>query len=399
MITVIGYDGRPLPAEGVQAIAAAALVIGGARHLAAVDVPGGVETIVMGPVAPAVQALADAHASGRNAVVLASGDPGFFGISRRLAAAHLPFTALPAVSSVATAFARLGLPWDEAIVVSAHGRPIGPALSVLRRHGRFGSPVAVLTDDDSSPARIVEALGSSCPDLHVFERLGEQDETYSRITVAEHGEAVAREWRQPNIVIAGGTGDLHEHPWRTGERQATGWALPDHELQHRDGMLTKQDVRAVVLARLAPGTGRLIWDIGAGSGSVAVECSRLGAAVIAIEQDPDQLPHIAANSTDHGAPVEVVHGKAPEALVGLPHPDAVFIGGGGPEVVAAVAAVQPQRVVVALATLERVGPTVAALGGYDVETVLLQVQHVVPLGDGHRLAPANPVFIVSGVRA
>jgi precorrin-6Y C5,15-methyltransferase (decarboxylating) len=353
----------------------------------------------MGPVASAVSAIADAHASRRNVVVLASGDPGFFGITRRLAAAHLPFTVLPSPSSVATAFARLGLPWDEAVVVSAHGRPIGPALSILRRHGRFGSPVAVLTDDDSGPGRIVAALGADCPDLHVFERLGEHDETYSLITVADHDEAVAREWRQPNVVIARGAGDLHDQPWRTGELQAIGWSLPDRDFQHRDGMLTKQDVRAVVLARLAPGTGRLIWDIGAGSGSVAVECSRLGAAVIAIEQDPDQLPHIAANSTGHRAPVEVVHGKAPDVLDGLPHPDAVFIGGGGPDVVAAVAAVQPERVVVALATLERVGPTVAALQGYDVETVLLQVQHVVPLGDGHRLAPANPVFIVSGVRA
>lgn len=392
MITVIGYDGSPLSERARALVAAADVVVGGERHLAAVAPT--CETVVMGPVASAVQAISEAEASGRNAVVLASGDPGFFGITRRLAHVGLPMTVIPAVSSVATAFARLGLPWDQALVVSAHGRPIGAALNVLLRHR---TPVAILTDQASSPDKIVAALGGRCPDLHVFERLGEDDETYTVITRAAHGQAVTRKWRQPNIVIAGGSGDLQEQPWRTGEPRPEGWALADDAFQHRDGMLTKRDVRAVVLSRLAPATGRLIWDVGAGSGSVAVECSRLGAAVIAVEQDPDQLPHLTANAGAHQAPIEVVHGKAPEVLEGLPHPDAVFIGGGGPEVVAAVAAVQPQRVVVALATLERVAGTVAALDGYDVDTVLLQVQHLVPLGDGHRLAPANPVFIVSGV--
>jgi precorrin-6Y C5,15-methyltransferase (decarboxylating) len=94
--------------------------------------------------------------------------------------------------------------------------------------------------------------------------------------------------------------------------------------------------------------------------------------------------------------VRVVHGAAPEALTGLPWPDAVFVGGGGPDVVAAVAALRPTRVVVALATLERVAPTVAALQGYEVDTALLQVSHLQALGEGHRLAPANPVFVVSG---
>ena len=395
MITVIGYDGTPLSDAARATVVEADLVVGGERHLAA----AGAEGLVMGPLAPALEAISQAEADGRTVVVLASGDPGFFGITRRLRAAGLAFTVLPAVSSVATAFARLGLPWDEAIVVSAHGRPIGPALNVLLRHGAHGSPVAVLTDESSSPARIIEALGGRCPDLHVFERLGEPDEAYSLVTREQHGEAVTRAWRQPNIVIAGGTGDLQEHPWLAGRAETSGWALPDSAFSHRDGMLTKQDVRAAVLSRLAPRTGQLVWDIGAGSGSVGVECSRLGAAVIAVEQDPDQLPHIAANAAKHQAPVEVLHGKAPEALDGLPHPDAVFIGGGGPEVVAAVAAIHPDRVVVALATVERVGPTVAALEGYEVETVLLQVQHLVPLGSGHRLAPANPVFLVTAVRS
>jgi precorrin-6Y C5,15-methyltransferase (decarboxylating) len=399
MITVIGYHGSALSDQARALVADASLVVGGARHLAAAG--ASCETVVMGPVASAVAAISDAHASGRKVVVLASGDPGFFGISRRLRAAGLPFTVLPAVSSVAMAFARLGLPWDEAIVVSAHGRPMGPALNVLRRFGQGPSPVAVLTDAESSPARLVLALGEECPDLHVLERLGEADEQVTLVSGTgglSHEDAVRRVWREPNVVIAGGAGDLEKQPWRTGESVAAGgWALPDDAFAHRDGMITKRQVRAVVLAGLAPAVGTLVWDVGAGSGSVAVECARLGSAVVAVEQDPLGLQHIEANAVAHDVTLQVVHGKAPEVLAGLPRPDAVFVGGGGPEVVRAVAAVRPRRVVIALATVERVAPTVAALEAYDVDTVLLQVQHLSPLGEGHRLAPANPVFVVTAV--
>jgi precorrin-6Y C5,15-methyltransferase (decarboxylating) len=159
-------------------------------------------------------------------------------------------------------------------------------------------------------------------------------------------------------------------------------------------MITKREVRAVVLPRLAPRVGTLVWDIGAGSGSVAVECARLGAAAIAVEREPDRT-FLRQNALDWN--VRVVEGSAPAALLGLPHPDAVFIGGGGPDVVRAVARVQPARIVVTLVTLERVTPTIDALAGYDVDTVLVQVSHLHPLGDGHRLVPANPVFVVSAV--
>lgn len=396
MITVIGYDGSRLSERARDAVAEASLLVGGERHLAAVEVPAGADVVVMGPLASALAAISDAHASGRNVVVLASGDPGFFGITRRLAAAGLPFTVEPAVSSVATAFARLGLPWDQALVVSAHGRSVEPALAVLRRFGRR-HPVAVLTDAASSPGHLVEALGDQCPDLHVFERLGEDDERYTLLDQAGRAVAAAREWREPNLVIAGVPGDLDDHSWRAGDPPgAEGWALPDDAFAHRAGMLTKREVRAVVLAGLAPRVGCVVWDVGAGSGSVAVECARLGAAAVAVEQDPEALPLIEANAQQHAVAVQVVHGKAPEALGGLPMPDAVFVGGGGPDAVAAVAAVRPRRVVVTLATVERVGPTVEALQGYQVDTVLLQVQHLSPLGEGHRLAPANPVFVVTG---
>jgi precorrin-6Y C5,15-methyltransferase (decarboxylating) len=411
-VTVLGYDGSPLSQEGLDALAAADLVVGGQRHLSAVEGLHAGRTVVMGPVEDALQLLQDAHALGERVVVVASGDPGFFGVVRTLARRHLPLSVVPARSSVAAAFARLGLPWDDAIVVSAHGRDRHTALNVLRRFGGSGQPVAVLTDADSAPDRLVEELGDECPRMMVFERLGEPDETMTEVLpggsaapapgVLSATKARNRRWESPNLVVTLGRPLQPQAPLLQGRRapypdELQGWALADEAFAHRAGMLTKRDVRAVVLARLAPALGQLVWDVGAGSGSVAVECSRLGAAVVAVERDPEALHHLNDNAARHHAPVRVVHGTAPAVLAGLPRPDAVFVGGGGPDVVTAVAAVRPARLVVALATLERVAPTVAALEGYDVDTVLLQVQQLQPLGDGHRLSPTNPVFVVSGV--
>ncbi len=176
-----------------------------------------------------------------------------------------------------------------------------------------------------------------------------------------------------------------------------GWALGEEAFEHRDSMVTKPEVRAMALARLGPRLGMLVWDIGAGSGSMAVECARFGAAVIAVDRDPAQCARVAANARRHGTEVRVVGGAVPEALDALPDPDAVFIGGGGLAAVTAVAARRPARIVVALAAVQRAGPALEALAGagYTVDGTLLQASRMTPLPDGaHRLAAANPVFLL-----
>jgi len=162
-------------------------------------------------------------------------------------------------------------------------------------------------------------------------------------------------------------------------------------------VITKAEVRALALARLAPGPGMLVWDVGAGSGSVAVECARFGAAVIAVERDETRCERIRANARRHAVDVRTVHGAAPAALAGLPEPDAVFVGGGGLAVVEAVTARHPARIVVALAAIERAGPALAALSaaGYATAGTLVQAARLAPLpGDVHRLAATNPVFLL-----
>ena len=423
MITVVGMDGSALSPQAEAALAAATLVVGARRHLAAVPVltaPSRARTIVLGELAPALDALA-AHDG--DAVVLASGDPGFFGIVRVLRERGLAVTVLPAVSSVAMAFARAGLPWDDAVVVSAHGRDPRPAVNVCRAHPK----VAVLTGPGCGPAEIGAALAGWDRQLVVAEHLGTEDE---RLTECSPAGAAERTWEDPNVVLVLGTTlpRAPEPSWMwdwcpsrgtsvtfmreggAGMREggsgmgegAVGWALGEEEFDSRDAVLTKAEVRALALARLGPGPGALVWDVGAGSGSVGIECARFGAAVIAVERDALRCERIRANATRHGVDVRIVPGEAPQALAELPDPDAVFVGGGGPNVIEAVAARRPARIVVALAAVERVGPATAALAaaGYATDGALVQASRFTPLpGDVHRLAAANPVFLVWGTAA
>ncbi len=393
-LTVVGIDGGPLPPGSAAALQQADVVLGARRHLAASPVPEHAELIELGPMAPALSRL-----DGRNAVVLASGDPGFFGIVRLLREHGAEPTVLPALSSVATAFARLGRPWDDVTVVSAHGRALLPAVNVCRAR----AAVAVLTAPGAGPAEIGSALDGWPRTLVVAENLGSPDE---RLTTVDPAQAAARTWTDPNLLLClrGGTAAVAPRGWYAGGEPTPppgGWALPEDAFDHRDGMVTKSEARALVLARLGPRPGKLVWDVGAGSGSVGVECARLGAAVIAVERDAESCARIAQNAATHGVDVRVVHGPAPDSLTGLPEPDEVFVGGGGPDVVAAAAASGAGRVVVALAALDRVRPTRDALreAGFAVGGVQLAAARLAELPDGAvRLAGTNPVLLVWGER-
>lgn len=180
---------------------------------------------------------------------------------------------------------------------------------------------------------------------------------------------------------------------------AGGWALPEDRYAHRDSMITKSEVRALVVARLRPRLGRLVWDVGAGSGSVGIECALLGAAVLAVEQDAASAAMIRDNAAAHAVDVRIIVGRAPAALAGLPEPDAVFVGGGGTDVLAAVVARRPERVVLTLAALDRVAPAVGLLraAGYTVEGSQLSASRLADLPGGSiRLAATNPVVVLTG---
>jgi precorrin-6Y C5,15-methyltransferase (decarboxylating) len=396
-IAVVGLDGSLPGSEVERLLADAALVAGGRRNLEMLGVGEGRAVVLEGDLSEALARIAGTEGP---VVVLASGDPGYFGIVRLLGArfGRENLRVLPGSSSVSVAFARAGLSWDDAVTVSAHGRDPRRAINVCRAHRK----VAVLTAPDFGPADLAESLDGLGRTLVVAEKLGEPDERVF------HGDAAAvasMEWRDPNVVLVLDEARVQgARGWiSSGLRSPGPWALPEDEFEHRSGMITKSATRAFVLSRLGPGPGDLFWDIGAGSGSVAIECARLGAAAIAIERDPESCARVRRNTEGHNVYVQLVEGTAPRALRDLPEPDAVFVGGSGGafEEIVKLSAVRVRRaVVLALVTLERVVPAARLLEdcGLEVETTFLQTSTMKGVGDLHRLAAESAVFVISGSR-
>ncbi|MFC9292192.1 precorrin-6y C5,15-methyltransferase (decarboxylating) subunit CbiE, partial [Streptomyces sp. NPDC057052] len=250
-IAVVGTGtGAPVPAA---VTAGADLVVGGRRHLEAAELPEGAARIVLGPLAPALDGIERYVAEERRVVVLASGDPGFFGIVRALAERFGAdrLEVVPGVSSVATAFARLGLTWEDAVVVSAHGRDPRTAVQVCRAHPK----VAVLTGPGAGPAELGAALARTAPGrvLVVASALG--DPARERVERVTPAQAAARDWGTAVSVVLCLDETRASGPVRTlagPARRPAGWALDEGAFAHRDSMITKFEVRALALARLGP---------------------------------------------------------------------------------------------------------------------------------------------------
>ena len=268
-------------------------------------------------------ALAPVLAEGNTPTcVLASGDPMLFGVGASLArvVAREDMQVLPAPSSFSLAAARMGWPLQDVVTLSVVARPV----AALNAHLHSGVRLLVLSNDASSPAIIARLLR-------------EQGFGPSRLTVLEHlggpaerrVEASASDWKDPpvaalNLIAIDCLADASARPLsRIG-------GLPDSAFEH-DGQLTKRDVRAVTLARLAPLPGQLLWDVGAGSGSIGIEWMRTwpSCRTLAIEADEGRQQLIERNRDALGVPgLQLIRGKAPQALAGLERPDAIFIGGG-----------------------------------------------------------------------
>ncbi|MER6197606.1 precorrin-6y C5,15-methyltransferase (decarboxylating) subunit CbiE [Streptomyces sp. NPDC001586] len=368
-VTVIGWDGSPLTAAARSALSAATLVAGAAHHLALPEVPPTAERIRLGSLGLAARRIAGHRGT---AVVFADGDPGFFGVVRTLRAPEhgLEVEVVPAVSSVAAAFARAGMPWDDAQVVVAHPRTLRRAVNVCRAHAK----VAVLTSPGAGPAELALLLDGVHRTFVVCEELGTDRE---QVSVLTSDKAADHSWRDPNVVIViggGGQAPAADPGWLLGQSTALstdrGWARP----QPDTGEGESAQLRAAQLARLGPRTGDLVWDIGSGSGGVAVDAAALGAAVIAVDADPRACERTTAAARKRGVQLQVVAGRAPHVLENLPEPDVVRVGGGGAEVVAAVADRRPERIVSHASTRDEAEAIGRALTdhGYAVECALLQ---------------------------
>ncbi|HEV2956062.1 MAG TPA: precorrin-6y C5,15-methyltransferase (decarboxylating) subunit CbiE [Xanthobacteraceae bacterium] len=381
-----GVDGLTPTARGL--ISAAEIVFGGKRHLA---LAGALVRSAARPwPSPFDRAVEEVLAHrGRQVCVLASGDPYLYGVGSLLAR-HVDAAetiVVPAPSAFSLAAARLGWPLPDVAQVSLHGR----ALERIRPHLQPGANVLALTSDADGPAALAQLLTSTsfgASKLTVLEALGGPRERVRTALAAAFDlsaidplNVVAIE-----VVAAANARVLARAP-----------GLAD-ELYEHDGQLTKREIRAITLSALAPRRDDLLWDIGAGAGSVAIEwmLADPSLAAIAVEARSDRAARIRRNAAALGVPdLEVIEGAAPAALKDLPRPDAIFIGGGASDagvIEAAVAALQPGgRLVINAVTLESEALLLArhaALGGTLTRLAIARAE---PVGGMTGWRPALPV--------
>lgn len=393
-ITVVGVDGGQLPPAALEALREATLLIGSDRHVWSLSE---VASVPRRPLVEPDVMLDDLRQHDGPAVVLAAGDPGFFGIVRALRAGGLTPRVLPAPSELQRACAAIGRPWDDVAVVDAGGGRLRAAVNVCRAR----NAVAVLTAPGAGPAELGAGLHGWQRTLVVVEDPGGPGE---QVSTVDAEQAAGMPWQDTGIVLCLRDPDVVPPSGWYGGGEPTpppgGWALPAGRFSHREGMLAAAEVRAIVLAKLAPRPGMLVWDVGAGAGAVAVECGRLGAAVLAIERDPGQCIRLIANAAAHEVDVCVVEDSAPGVFGMLPDPDVIFVGGGGPGVVTACTRTAARRVVVALTEIDHVAASRSALhdNGFDVEGCEVSVARFADSGGAIRLAAETPVFLLSAAR-
>jgi precorrin-6Y C5,15-methyltransferase (decarboxylating) len=400
-VTVIGIgdDGcHGLSSRATNAIARAHVLVGGERHLAFFPQFRGERIVLKDKLGATLDRVAEV-AGEHQVCVLASGDPLFFGVGalviKKVGAEHVEL--FPQPSSVQWAFARVGLKWDDAALLSVHGRPLDGLAVKLRRIAK----AALLTDDESSPARIAThllAYGVSGFRAWVCENLGGIDE---RVRAFESLEALkeASDVSPLNVLLLQRTDESFRAP------PAISFLHEDEFAKRmpKKGLITKREARLLSLAQLRVRPDSIVWDVGAGSGSVAIEAalSAPDGRVYAIEVDPEGVEICRENARTHGADnLRVIAGRAPEALADLEPPDCVFVGGskGAMDEILDVALdrLKPGgRLVVNAITLENVSEAYACLRRRELQpdVLMLNISRAEPLARYLRWEAQNPIHI------
>jgi precorrin-6Y C5,15-methyltransferase (decarboxylating) len=388
-IVGIGEDGLAgLGDEAKRLIAEAEFVFGGSRHLALVGSLAKGEPRTWPT--PFDAEMRDVLAlAGKKVCVLASGDPFFHGVGvtlvRKVAVEGMQV--IPAPSAFSLAAARLGWALQNVETISLHGRP----LDLIRPLLHQGNRILALTSDGDAPAaigRLLTELDFGASRLTILEALGGLNEKLRSV----RADAFDLENINPLNVLAL---EIESSPQARILPLTVG--LADHLFEH-DGQITKREVRAITLSALAPRRGELLWDIGAGSGSVGIEwmLAHPSMRAIAIEADPTRAVRIRRNASHCGVPgLVVVEGSAPKALAGIETPDAIFIGGGGSDdgvLETAIKALRSGgRLVANAVTLEMEALLLArhaALGG---DLIRIALSRVTPVGSMQAWRPAMPV--------
>ncbi|MDP2681201.1 MAG: precorrin-6y C5,15-methyltransferase (decarboxylating) subunit CbiE [Deltaproteobacteria bacterium] len=405
----IGVEGRTsLSRRALKLIEGAGMLIGGRRHLACFP-EFKREKVVIGSNLDEVAKILNPKSKIRNpksAVVLASGDPNFFGIAdfiiKRLGKDAVEI--IPNVSTMQYAFAKIKENWNDARFFSLHGRGKVRSQKDIIDEIACHNKVGIFTDPDNTPSKIARALidkGIKDYKVYVCEDLGTDNE---KITEGTLGRIAKKSFSPLNVMmlLMGQVSGV-----RSQNLSCPGsFGIPDTEFSHSKGMITKEEIRVISLAKLKLKADSILWDIGAGSGSLSIEAAMLAkdGKVFAVEKEKERVIHIEKNKNKFKtANLEIIRKKAPDGFKNLPVPDAVFIGGGGRDIgkileVCSKRIKRYGRIVVNAITIE----TLAAAAhffetsGWNMETVSVNIAKTKDVADSHLFNAHNPVFIIVG---
>ena len=383
--------------RALEIVEQADILIGSVGQLALFPDFKGKTLVIEDNLAPVVECLTEAKGS---TVVLASGDPLFFGIGRfllrNLPDAELEF--VPNVSSVQYAFAKIREPWDDAVFVSAKGRGMQGTVDQIVAHDK----IAILTDEEHTPSAIANELierGRDGYTVYLCENLGTPDEAITHTDLkALPGLAAA----PLNVLI------LIKEYEAGGDGAGPCLGIPDEDFDTVKKLITREEVRAVSLAKLRLRHDMILWDIGAGSGSVSIEADHLmpNGQVFAVERNPQCLAYLKKNLQKFNSRnITLVEDEAPHCLDDLPDPDRVFIGGSGGHLWQILESVNARlatggRVVLNSATLDTLTAATEFFenAGYELEVTSVNIARTRPLTDYKMFEAFNPVFILTAVK-
>ena len=401
----IGINGKDdLSDKALKIIESSDILFGGERHLSCFPDFKGERFAIKSNLKDVVQHIKDNK--NKRITVLASGDPGFYGIADYLTKnlGNDDIEIIPNISSMQWAFAKIKETWHDAEIVSSHGRGIENIIEAARHNNKIG----IFTSSGDEPKKIAEALIKSNLNNFIAYMCEDIGSTEEKIESYPLNKVASKSFSPLNIMILtkvaqGGIIDKETNPQIEGI-----FGLPDESFIHSAGLITKEEIRAISLAKMRISENSVVWDIGACSGSVAIESGRIAkmGKVYAIEKKRERIEQIKENIKNFSMKnIEVIEGEAPDCLKGLPEPDTVFIGGSSSRLKAILEVCSKSmknrgRVIINAITLDTIKTATDSLKWLNMpfEIVSVNIAKSKGISDSIFFEAQNPVYIISGVK-
>jgi precorrin-6Y C5,15-methyltransferase (decarboxylating) len=398
-IVGIGLSPEDLTEKHIEIINEAEVLAGGKRHLDYFKSHPAEKIVLTGDIKRAISEMKSR--TDKKIVVLASGDPNFFGIGPLIVKSFGAENVCihPNITAVSAAFSRMKESWSDVKVISLHGRRSG---NDLMKAVRQNEKVAVFTDPEKTPSWIAKLLLKNGLDqlrLCVCENLGGEDESLQWYSPEE---CVDRTFADLNLVV------IHNAGSETFRKADIYPGMPEFAYIHDQGLITKAEIRILTLAKLRLSPHHIMWDLGAGSGSVSVDTSYYvtEGTIIAVERRPDRIEHIRQNQERFGiGNLEIIKATLPEGMSELPSPDRIFVGGGGENMISIIETAGSYLksggiIVVNTILINRLEKIIRVLKKLNLETEVIHVQvgRGKEMSYGIRMEALNPVWIITGIK-